>query len=127
VLVGTLLAGGVGHEREPAKKEKRKNIEERERVRARQLRKCKYYRGYGGKQREERREKIRNEEESFVLPSPVPRDSAEIHARVVRPCDAVYYAFAQEGACIYVHIPSNDFVNPALDRSYYVINFNSHP
>lgn len=50
---------------------------------------------------EDEREKKKERGRKFYPP---PRDSAEIRARAVRPCDAVYYAFAQGGACTYVCI-----------------------
>jgi len=72
--------------------------------------------------REEERKKKREKKRRRKFYSP--RDSTEICARAVRPYDAVYYAFAQ--GCMYVRTyVEHNFINPALDRSYCAINFNS--
>lgn len=106
MLVEALLARGEeGDTRGNPRKEKRKSAKERpekERdddsyVSANIYRRMEESEGEE-KEDEKGREKKKKERGRKFYPPP--RDSAEIRARSARPCDAVYYAFAQEGACI---------------------------
>lgn len=93
-----------------------------ERARRRQLYKCEYYR----KKAERRRKKTRKREKKSEGESFTPRMTRRKFARERSALATRFIMRSRERVhvCTYaVH----DFVNPALDRSYYAINFNSRP
>lgn len=128
MLVGTLLARGEGHEREPEEGEEeeyRRTTEEKERDDDSYV-SANTNRGNEGKQkggRRRREEKKKSEGESFtprVTRRKFARERSALATRLImRSRERVH-------VCVRMYTV-HDFVNPALDRSYYAINFNSHP
>lgn len=119
MLVETLLARREGHERKPEGEEEEYRRTAGERAR-RWLRKCEYYRGMEESREEKEDErKKKSEGESFT-----PRMTRRKFARERSALATRFIMRSRKRVHVYTYT-EHDFVNPALNRSYYAINFNS--